>query len=214
MRHRAAVVVAARRPRRRRRRSSRRRTGWRRRARSLHQSSSADDVGLVAREGDDVGRVGEVAREGAHDVAERLAVGVAGAVERRRSSRARRARPAARRAAGAARSRRCAAAPRPSAASMPKRAAEQRGDPLLLLGGRPFALAAPAPELAPPLAHGVSVCSRTGRGTTPAGACPPSAACNRTIASHLARRCGVEPCITPPWRRCVSDLSCAIQSAG
>ena len=67
------------RTRRRRRPTSRRRRGSPRSRASLHQSSSDDDVVLVARDRDEVGRLREVAVQPAPDVAERLAVGVAGA---------------------------------------------------------------------------------------------------------------------------------------
>ena len=69
------------------------------------------DLGFVAREGDDVRRIGVVAEEAAHGVGERLAVGVRGAlVEPGRADRGeRRRRGDPRRASG--RSRRAAAAP-------------------------------------------------------------------------------------------------------
>src|SRR5262249_42622132 len=100
----------------------------------------------------DIGGIGEVAREGAHHIAERFAVRMTGTVERRgRADRGeRRRRRDARRPQRDLLDARRRLYDRSLDRESPR---QQRRDLLLLLRGRAFALVSPPPELPPPIDH-------------------------------------------------------------
>src|SRR5262249_30986646 len=112
---------------------------------------------LVGRKRHDVGRMGEVATVAAHDVAERLAVGVSGAIVRRR--RAQRGKRRRRRETRRAQRDLLEAwwRDRPWDRDAEARC-QQLADARLLLGGRTLVLVSPTPELA---------AARHGRRTNP-----------------------------------------------